>query len=137
MKIGFTGTRNGMTSAQKMAFASLIESLKPTEFHHGDCVGADDEAATMVHESSYATVTCHPPTDEKLRAWNPKATFTVEAKTHFARNRDIVNETDMLIGTPGAPTWQPRGGTFYTMDYAIKRGKPVKVIWPDGTVEDR
>jgi hypothetical protein len=43
MKVGFTGTRKGMTPQQRVAFAELVITLRPTQAHHGDCVGADAE----------------------------------------------------------------------------------------------
>ncbi len=145
MKIGFTGTRNGMTPQQGSSFNRVISELPSfTEFHHGDCVGADDEAADAVAEMlAFAEdgetwkIICHPPVDGKLRASNKYSDKLLPEKTHFARNRDIVDATELLIGCPGCNTWQKTGGTFYTMDYAIKQGKPVKVIWPDGRVEDK
>lgn len=142
MHVGFTGTRNGMTDAQKDAFANLLVNLngpdfcRDAEFHHGDCIGADDQAATIAHEGGLFSVVCHPPADESHRAFNPYATFTLEPKTHFARNRDIVNETDVLIVCPLQAERQTRGGTWYTYDYAIKRKKKVTVIFPDGTTEN-
>jgi len=145
MKIGFTGTRNGMTPEQCQAFTAIISELPTfTEFHHGDCIGADDDAADMVHELRQDAedgdtwdIICHPPVDETHRAFNKHADQTLPAKPYLARNRDIVDATELLIGCSGVATWQNHGGTFYTMDYAIKRGKPVKVIWLDGTVEDK
>lgn len=38
-RLGFTGTRRGMTDAQKTRVAQ--ESAPFAEVHHGDCVGAD------------------------------------------------------------------------------------------------
>jgi hypothetical protein len=58
-------------------------------------------------------------------------------KTHFARNRNIVNASDLIVGCPGVNTWQHFGGTFYTINYAIRQKKSVRIIWPDGRVEER
>ncbi len=124
-----------MTPQQKEAFVRLVVDLQPTDFHHGDCVGADDEAATIA-DANGAYVVCHPPIENKLRAFNPCSLNVRPAKTHFARNRDIVNETDLLIATPCEDKQQAFGGTWRTITYAMKVGKPVKVIWPDGRVED-
>jgi len=142
MKVGFTGTRNGMTAAQAAAFGAVISELPSfAEFHHGDCVGADDEAANAVHEMRLEegghrlAIVCHPPLDEKLRAFNPCHDAIRAPKTHFARNRDIVDESDVLIATPAQMTHQPRGGTWYTVDYARKKGRLVILVLTDGTVE--
>ena len=44
MKIGFTGTQKGMTTAQAYSFIELISGMEIDEFHHGDCIGADYNA---------------------------------------------------------------------------------------------
>ncbi len=52
--LGFTGSQTGMTPAQYYTFAGLLDSLRPTSFHQGCCIGADDEATTLF--ASHATV---------------------------------------------------------------------------------
>ncbi len=136
MRIGFTGSRDGMTEQQKEAFLDLLGKLGATELHHGDCVGSDDQAATLAHDfMRFPAIFCHPPVDEKLRAWNRFALDTLPAKTHFARNRDIVDDTDVLIATPNCEPLALYGGTKYTVEYARKRKKAVYVIWPSGMVD--
>ena len=39
MKVGFTGTRLGMSQNQKEQFVLKLSELDVHEFHHGDCVG--------------------------------------------------------------------------------------------------
>jgi hypothetical protein len=44
----------------------------------------------------------------------------------------------MLIATPWQserPAPKTGGGTWYTIEFAEKWGKPVAIIWPDGRVE--
>jgi hypothetical protein len=134
MKIGFTGTRHGMTEAQMDAFIDTLHDIRPriTEFHHGDCVGADAEAHDVAQKLCHVVI--HPPIDETHRARKAARTYRTQ-KTHFARNRDIVNETDRLIATPMQAERQIRGGTWYTIDYARKVGKLVTIINPDGTIQ--
>jgi hypothetical protein len=136
LKIGFTGTRHGMTDAQKDSFFKMIGDLKPLYFLHGDCIGADDDAAHLVSLNDPETVIVALPGPEKeMRAFNQCSDEVRPVKTHFARNRDIVDETDLLIATPQQDAHQPKGGTWYTVDYALKKGKRVVMIWPDGTVD--
>ncbi len=71
-----------------------------------------------------------------MRAFNPHAKETRPAKTHFARNRDIVDETEVLIACPCEMEHQDRGGTWYTADYALKRGKRTIIVWPDGSMKE-
>jgi hypothetical protein len=141
MKIGFTGTRNGMTDPQKAAFKLLACRRSPTEFHHGACLGADADAEGMIvcdhvvaHPGKPASGARNPYVSESAVA---AAHEVRPVQTHFARNRNIVDETDILIATP----WQTErpakgtgGGTWYTIEYGEKRGKPVHIIWPDGAV---
>jgi hypothetical protein len=137
MKVGFTGTRFGMTDAQKATVRRLLVELGGTEFHHGDCVGADAEAQEIAGELGVTRVV-HPPVDAKLRAFCKDYIECRAPKTHFARNRDIVSETDCLIGTPkvaGPITVMTLGGTAYTVNYARKRNRPVYVVEPDGSVQ--
>lgn len=141
MKLGFTGTRRGMTKAQMETFAATIAAVHPfEEFRHGDCQGADDEAANLVYEafSCYGPmVIVHPPVDETHRAFNEHYFAILAPLTHFARNRAIVDACDLLIACPCEMTAQPKGGTWMTVGYAKKRKKPVKIIWPDGVIEQQ
>lgn len=148
MKIGFTGTRIGMTGDQSNKFCQTIcAMMDATEFHHGDCVGADDMAANYVfqtvrdgkegkHPAPNIKIIVHPPSNHAHRAFNVRFDEIRIAKTYFARNRDIVNETDILIVCPKDKECNPNGGTWYTHDYAKRAGKKIIVIWPDGTLEE-
>jgi hypothetical protein len=136
MQVGVTGTRYGMTEAQKQGLAALLEELKPDVFHHGDCVGADDEAANLADATTpRPRVVCHPPDDDSLRACNSKHDEVRDKKSYFARNRQIVSEVEALIVIPWQEEWSPSGGTWYTHDYAVKRKRSVFIIWPDGRVQ--
>ena len=145
MKVGVTGTRKGMRQAQITAFFKFVQDNEIEEFHHGDCVGVDDEAANIVFaEKTQSGIACHihrrPGPDDGLhRASNQLHIASggrdYPEKTHFARNRDIVNACDLLVVIPLDDSRQPHGGTWYTYDYAVKRGKQVVVIWPDGRVD--
>jgi len=133
-RFGFTGTRHGMTDAQKSALFSYLHGSSG-EFHHGDCVGADSEAHDIANECGYCPI-IHPPVDPSHRAWREvPAHLMRQEKTHFARNRDIVDETTALIATPFETTEQPKGGTWYTVRYARKQGKTVVLILPDGSIK--
>ena len=128
MRIGVTGTREGATEYQLNELRSVLAELKGTEFHHGDCKGVDEQAAKIAHELGYKIV-CHPPESDYLRAYFP---FGEQRKplTYLARDRKIVDEVDVLLVVPLQMEWQPKGGTWYTHDYAKKVGKPFSIIWP-------
>jgi hypothetical protein len=139
MKVGITGTRDGMTPAQHTTLGGyLVFRTDITEFHHGSCQGADVEAAQAVARAlPDCRIICHPgPEDCPHQQPSGVDHERRKGKTHFARNRDIVNETDLLIVCPKQMEHQTRGGTWYTHDYARKKGKHVVVIWPSGAVEE-
>lgn len=144
MKIGFTGTRQGMTQEQKKSLLELIQRKtinlsQPCKFHHGDCIGADAEAAEIAQGMGNLWIVCHPPIKTEHRAFYEFFEEMRKPKSHFARNRDIVNETNLLIACPKylePITAKTMGGTAYTVNYAKKTGKPVYVIFPNGSIEE-
>jgi nucleoside 2-deoxyribosyltransferase len=58
-----------------------------------------------------------------------------EEDEYLARDRAIVDNTDLLIGCPRGYDLRSHGGTAYTVRYALSKGKPVVIIWADGSVE--
>lgn len=134
MKVGFTGTRDGATDPQMACVRLVCRILDMTEAHEGDCVGFDAQAWSMANDMIPSDrVHIHPPEKSDLRA-HAWIAGNVEhpPKNYFARNRDIVDATDVTVGAPPANHELSEGGTWYTLDYARKKGKPVIVCWPDG-----
>lgn len=132
-RIGFTGTREGMTSSQIVAIDELLsDDLIIRWASHGDCVGADAQFHMIAREQGLF-IKGHPPTDPKLRAYCDFDEMA-EEKPYLVRNKDIVDETDLLIAAPKEMTEQMRGGTWSTIRYARKAGKLIMIVWPDGSL---
>lgn len=129
-RVGFTGTRDGMTDAQKATVEEIVVKLRPSWAHHGDCVGADGDFHQIAKR--HASVMIHPPSDPKLRA-RLVGDDIAEEKPYLDRNRDIVHAADVLIATPRTTAATIRGGTWYTVKYARRMGKTVVIVWPDGS----
>lgn len=128
MKIGITGTREGANEYQLEEVRAFLAEFKGSELHHGDCKGVDEQVAAIAKELGYRIV-CHPPESDYLRAYFPYDECR-EPLGYLRRDRNIVDETDMLIVVPLQNEWQPKGGTWYTHDYAKKKEKPYIVVWP-------
>lgn len=128
MKLGFTGTQQGATLNQARALWSLLRAKDPEEFHHGDCIGAD-ELAHYIARSLGIYVIGHPPTNEKKRAFCDCDEWR-EAKPYLDRNHDIVNETHEMVAIPKGPNEELRSGTWATIRYAFKLGTPIAIIYP-------
>lgn len=134
MKIGVTGTRSGMNEKQK---EEVTEFLKQNsgELHHGDCVGVDVEIANIAKELGYKVIK-HPPTKKDLQA-NHQSDEERPSYSYFQRNRNIVDECDILLVVPYQDEWQSNGGTWYTHDYAVKKKVDVKVFFPNRKEESQ
>lgn len=139
MKVGFTGTREGLTKHQREILSSLfLQSKRITELHHGDCTGADEQAHFLALARGTIKVVVHPPDDDKYRAFAsetqrvfPLVCIEVrEPKPYLERNRDIVDETEKLIACPIGVVEKLRSGTWSTVRYALKQNKRVFVIYP-------
>lgn len=134
MIYGFTGTQRGMTPQQKGAVRSLLAACSC--LHHGCCIGADRDAHLIAVEYGIDMV-LHPPLDPKKEASLPLGSGAVmiwERKPYLDRNQDIVDETAALIATPKGYEEELRSGTWATIRYAKKRGKPILLILPDGAL---
>lgn len=127
--IGFTGTRNGMTQSQIVAVATLIRDYQT--LHHGDCKGSDEQAHGIAVENGLTTES-HPPIKTVMRAFC-KADVIHEQKDYIARNHDIIGATCHLIAAP-AKMFEDNSGTWATIRFARKVGKPVTVVFPDGRI---
>lgn len=135
-KIGFTGTREGMTDAQKHCVYHLLHEYRPEQAHHGDCVGADANFHQLIRELTRDVwIVGHPPILTKARAY---CTFDEEREPgeYHARDRNIVNETDMLIATPKGTSEELRSGTWTTVRYARSISKPILLVWLDGSITE-
>jgi len=129
MKIGVTGTRNGMKPDQIQRVRTFLSDFPAgTELHHGDCVGVDIEVAEIAQELGFKVI-CHPPEKDELRAFH-KSDEIRKPYNYLRRDRNIVDETDMLVIVPMHTEWQPSGGTWYTHDYAEKKHKPIRIFFP-------
>ena len=127
-----------MNDFQRRAFASLLAlELPVSEFHHGSCQGADVEAARLVRKILNCRIIRHPgPDGDPHREDSGVDDEILPPLNHFARNRKLVEACDVLVGFPLTKPLGGRGGTAYTINFSIKRGKRTIIVWPDGTVED-
>lgn len=135
MRIGFTGTREGCTDEQHARLRAEIDRLHSQgayAAHHGDCIGADAEFHDVCKGVGLWLV-IHPPLVPRLRAFKP-GNDTRVAKQYYPRNRDIVDETDVLVACPNDGPRRPNSGTWYTIGYAEQKRKPIILIHADGSV---
>lgn len=128
MKIGVTGTREGMNEAQFEQVKKFLEKYKGAELHHGDCRGVDVEVAYLAKEMGYKIV-CHPPKSQAQQGFFGGDEMR-EPEGYLKRDRNIVDETELLLVVPLQNERQDKGGTWYTYDYALKTGKTVHVVYP-------
>lgn len=140
-ELGFTGTRFGMTPAQKAAVAKRLAAYDPATVvaHHGDCIGADADFHALCRDAGVAKIVAHPghpdgrPTDTSQRAFTD-ADEVREPKPFLVRNGDIVDESSEMIATPAEFTETQRGGTWSTIRRARRGGRPLTIVFPDGEV---
>lgn len=139
VKVGFTGTRHGMTREQKdnlhWELFTLVRdypSGADHEFHHGDCIGADAEACEIARNQGFK-IHRHPPSDPSRQAFTE---FDVDYPPipYKDRNRRIVFLTQWLIACPDKYPWVQKGGTWYTYNHCVQQGsyKRHMVIEPSG-----
>lgn len=137
MRVGFSGTREGMTAAQTVAVATALRGLGATHLHHGDCEGSDEAAHAIARDLRIA-VELHPPNVPALRAFCGMRPSEVEhdEAPYLVRNAAIAAATEVLIACPRAEVGEEtRSGTWWTVRAARRLGRPVAVVRPSGRVE--
>jgi len=131
LKIGFTGTRHGMNDVQKKEFEKIVDSKEVEEFHHGMCVGSDEQAHYIITTKNIKTIG-HPPKYKKFEA-KCKCDITTKPFDYLERNKHIVDDTDILVATPDVKE-KIRSGTWSTIRYARKKGKRIYIIHKNGRI---
>ena len=128
MKIGFTGSREGMSSSQKEQFVMKLYELGPTEFHHGDCEGADGEAHDIVREFfPDVKITGHLPKSFAKRAFRECDEYK-DPLPYLTRDHKIVDISEFMFGAPLTDNEIIRSGTWATIRYARKQNKPLFIL---------
>ena len=151
MRVGFTGTRVGLTDQQLAWLYAQLESGLVSEAHHGACTGADaavHQAVLDLADDRLRPSVIHvwPPTNPRYRAEECLIKLSGRVVIHpempyLERNREIVNATAGLVALP-LQNEQPAssmewGGTWYTVNFAERMNRPVTICYPNGVVEHR
>lgn len=137
MRLGFTGTQDGMTPLQMNALGQYLDITRPEEVHHGMCIGADEELDHMLGYYSWPTkIVGHPGVDYvglPSKRGNTNPDLVLSPFPYIVRNHNIVNKTEALWATPRGMLEERRSGTWATIRYAKKIDRPVIIFYPDGT----
>ena len=143
MKVGVTATRWGVDERRLDTFKYIIEKLGITHFDFGMCVGGDTQAYKIVRSLDKTVwVKGHPPIEQGQFFSNVDCDDIAKPKDYLSRDRDIVDESEVMIAMPKENTEKRRSGTWYTVRYAKKviksdKGscKKLYIILPNGKVE--
>jgi hypothetical protein len=128
-----TGSRLSPSVAQLKWLRSQLREA--TELHHGACVGVDAAAHRVAIEIGTEAIVVHPPVDlsaadQSTMADMPGVTV-LPPKPHLKCNHDIVDACEILLALPLGKE-QQRIGTWATVRYAVKIGRPVRICGPYG-----
>ncbi|HSQ32916.1 MAG TPA: hypothetical protein VLN49_23830 [Gemmatimonadaceae bacterium] len=133
LRIGFTGSRHGLSQRQRAEVERLLRETAPAELHHGGCVGADAEAhdlalalgvpSIVVHRSVVLGLTADIQQDSER-----SVVTLLEPRKPLKRNRDIARAVDLLIAAPATIEEIERSGTWSTVRFARRCLPNVRVI---------
>lgn len=134
--VGVTATRYGLTAPQVLTAADRLMAWRDQrgarELHHGDCIGGDEEVAEIARDLGYRLV-CHPPASRRFRAFVKSDEYRPPAP-YLTRNHNVVDTVHGMLALPSGDVEQLRSGTWATVRYARKVGRPLVVVSPSGDV---
>ena len=130
--VGFTGSRGIKDRSSDLR--CVLDVLLGHDFyslHHGDCIGGDFQAHNAALRCGFSIV-IHPPLNNRYRFFGDlnnslHQVAVLKQKTYLARNHDIVDESRLLVALPKRPE-SMRSGTWATIRYARKLGKPIIIV---------
>ena len=138
---GETGSRNGATQRQIASVAFLWAKYGIEELHDGDCKGVDSQLFSLAMIFGVDHLVIHPPTNPANRAFCGQRSSAEKAvssirpeKPYFVRDRDVVEESEVMACVPDTPFEKEKGGTWYTIRHTRKQGKPLAIAWPNGHI---
>jgi hypothetical protein len=136
MEIAFTGTREGMSQAQKLVVRNILSGFWAARgrVHHGCCIGADADFHAIARELGFFIIG-HPAYEighpmradldcDELRNLLPP----------LDRNSVIIEESLILIATP-LQAETTRSGTWSTIRKTRRPFMAHRIVFPDGHVE--
>jgi hypothetical protein len=120
--IAFTGTSRGTTPGQQnqgREFLLQMFNIGYRRFRHGDCIGADAQFARIAKDLGYYLI-CHPghpkdPSETKYRAFTDFNDEILDIRPFLDRDRDMVNESALLLAAPYQDYEVNRSGTWTTV----------------------
>lgn len=133
MEIAFTGTRQGMTDNQKVELVEWLEKLKPTKVYHGDCIGADTDFHHSVRKFDPEIFVHIIPSNIADQRSFLKGDKVEDPNHPLVRNRDMVDNADIVIAAPATLEEVLRSGTWATIRYARKLKKEVILLKPEAS----
>lgn len=151
LRIGFTGTREGMTREQLRVVPAVLEALACEVLplvvvaageeisvvgHHGDAFGSDAQFHDITRgEFPRSWIVVHPPTDERQRAFKQADEFRRPYR-FLTRDHHIVDESEVLVATPRGLEEEMFSGTWATVRYSVRKvRRPTVIVYPDGSAD--
>lgn len=138
-----SGTRKGLTPAQKEEFLKLLHRLPNLQtLRHGNCEGADDEIDELVRShvavgGRELTIHIHPATNKTWSAACERrhgAHVLHAPGAYLTRNKDMVNAAQLAVCFPKTKVEEPRGGTWHVVRLARRTKKPLVIVYPSGAL---
>lgn len=146
MILGFTGTRQRMTPAQRAALPSVIAVL-PQRVLHGGAIGADTEFHDFIMTQPLpcgVAIEIYPADEERQRFWVAQSHDVFYSGRDFLvhpvydplkRDGIIAYRCNALLAAPISMNEERRSGTWSTIRRARKFGRPITLLLPDGTIQ--
>ncbi len=148
--IGLVGVRRGLTHAQFQTLCRILVTQKGRGALAGVEVahrsndgwsGADlsriarwmgSVPKLVIHDSGRPIEEPPPISTESMASW---AEFSLDSEFVPPWNREIVDESELILACPPVAEEEYRSRTWGTVRYARSQAKAVVVIYPNGTVD--